>query len=211
MKTDWMDISVPLYNGMVCWPGDNGFHVERVVDIKKGAPCNVSVVTMGTHTGTHIDPPLHFLKNGKSLDKMPLEAVMGPARIIEIKDGKSIKSSELLQHKIKKGERILFKTLNSVKGWKTNRFLKEYVYISKEAAGFLAESGVMTVGIDYLSVGGFEIESKETHQALLKAGIWIIEGLNLLGVKPGRYELACLPLKIMDGDGAPARAVLKEI
>ena len=113
--------------------------------------------------------------------------------------------------RIKAGERILFKTPNSRKSWKTDSFDEDFVYISKEAAAFLAKAKVMTVGIDYLSVGGFRKDGIETHHALLGAGIWVIEGLNLAKIKPGRYELCCLPLKILNSDGAPARAVLRPI
>ncbi len=211
MSREWKDISVPLYNDMVHWPGDQDFYSERIWDIKKGSPCNVSLISMCSHTGTHMDPPLHFLKKGKSLDKLPLEAVIGPARVIEINNRKSIIPSELKKHKIGKGERILFKTLNSGRCWKKNRFVEDFVYVSKEAAEYLARIKVRVIGIDYLSVGGFEKESLETHQALLKTGVWIIEGLNLCGIKAGNYEMICLPLRILNSDGAPARAVIREI
>jgi arylformamidase len=211
MNQEWKDISVPLYNDMVHWPGDQDFYSERIWDIKKGSPCNVSLISMCSHTGTHMDPPLHFLKKGKSLDKLPLTAAIGPARVIEIKARQCIGISELKKHKLKKGERILFKTLNSRRCCKKDRFVEDFVYISKEAAEYLAEIRIKVIGIDYLSVGGFVKDNLETHQSLLKAGIWIIEGLDLSGIKPGNYELICLPLKILNSDGAPARAVLRKI
>ena len=209
MPARLLDISVPIRTGMVHWPGDAGIRVEKVRDMAQGAVCNVSSLAMGAHTGTHMDAPLHFLRNGKSLDTLPLEATIGPARVIEIKDRESIKAEELQPHKIKSGERILFKTLNSKKSWKTDAFDEDFVYISQEAARYLAQRRIQTVGIDYLSVGGFKRDGVETHHALLGAGIWIIEGLNLAKVKPGRYELICLPLKVMGIEGAPARAVLR--
>ena len=165
---------------------------------------------MGAHTGTHMDAPLHFLATGKSLDQLPLEATIGPARVIEIKDRNSIKLEEIQPHKINRGERILFKTRNSTASWKSDAFDEEFVYISKEAARYLAELEIQTVGIDYLSVGGFKCDGLDTHQALLGAGIWIIEGLNLAKVKPGTYDLICLPLKVIGIEGAPARAVLRK-
>jgi len=169
----------------------------------------VSAVNMTAHTGTHMDSPMHFFVDGKGIETLPFEATIGPARVIEIRDRGTIKAAELRGHRIRRGERVLFKTYGSAARWRNPEFDKEYVYISPEAAGFLADRGVRTVGIDYLSVGGYKKESAETHRALLGAGIWVIEGLNLDGVKPGRYDLICLPLRLADGEGAPARAVLR--
>ena len=129
--------------------------------------------------------------------------------MISIRDRKSIKPEELLRHAIRRGERILFKTHNSAHCWDTDRFVEDFVYISATAAQYLAERQVRLVGVDYLSVGGFRADGLETHQALLKAGIWVIEGLNLKRVRPGRVQLLCLPLKILGGDGAPARALVR--
>jgi arylformamidase len=191
------------------WPDNPPVRIERMLDMDQGAVCNVSTISMGSHTGTHMDAPLHFVRGGIGLDRMPLEATMGPARVIEIKDRTSIKLRHLAPHKLRRGERLLLKTSNSSRCWKTDEFVKEFVYISGEAAAHIAESGVMTVGVDYLSVGGFFHDGVETHQHLLGAGIWIIEGLNLSKIKPGKYDLLCLPLKILNGDGAPARALLR--
>jgi arylformamidase len=209
MGKKWIDISVTIKPGMAHWPDNPAIKVDRMLDMNKGDVCNVSVLSFGSHTGTHMDAPLHFIKNGKGLDKMPLDATIGPARVIEIKDKEAVKVEEIAKQKIKAGERILFKTRNSTRSWKTDEFDKNFVYISKEAAAFLARAKVMTVGIDYLSVGGFFKDGKETHDALLGAGIWVIEGLNLSKVKAGRYELNCLPIKVLNSDGAPARALLR--
>jgi arylformamidase len=140
---------------------------------------------------------------------MPLNAAMGSARVIPIHDRESIKADELAQHAIRRGERVLFRTYNSEHCWDTNHFVEDFVYISAAAAQYLADRQVRLVGVDYLSVGGFRADGVGTHQALLKAGIWVIEGLNLKQVQPGRVQLICLPLKILDGDGAPARAILR--
>lgn len=209
MGKKWIDISVTIKPGMAHWPDNPAIKVDRMLDMNKGDVCNVSVLSFGSHTGTHMDAPLHFIKNGKGLDKMPLDATIGPARVIEIKDKEAVKVEEIATQRIKAGERILFKTRNSTRSWKTDEFDKNFVYISKEAAAFLAKAKVMTVGIDYLSVGGFFKDGKETHDALLGAGIWVIEGLNLSKVKAGRYELNCLPIKVLNSDGAPARALLR--
>ncbi|HZY57229.1 MAG TPA: cyclase family protein, partial [Rubrobacteraceae bacterium] len=145
------------------------------------------------------------------LDEMPLEATIGRARVIEVHDPESVKPDELRPHGIRSGERILFKTRNSARRWHEEAFIENFVYVSQEAARYLAALEVLTVGIDYLSVGGFVRDGVETHQALLEAGIWIIEGLDLSQVEPGEYELICLPLKVERGDGAPARAILRAI
>ena len=205
----WLDISVPLRPGIVQWPGDPRLRIERIRDMAQGEICNVSTLSMCVHTGTHMDAPLHFIADARSMEKMPLDATIGPARVIESKDRESIKAEELRPHKIKPGERILFKTRNSRTSWKSDEFDEDFVYISQEAARYLARCRIRGVGVDYLSVGGFKKDAVETHRALLGAGIWIIEGLNLAMIKPGRYELVCLPLKVLGVEGAPARAVLR--
>jgi arylformamidase len=209
--SNWIDISVPVRNGMVHWPGDPPFHIERALDQEKGDTATVSKMTLGVHTGTHMDAPLHFIRNARSIDTMPLNATVGRARVIQISDPKSIKREELLGHSIAAGERILFKTTNSDRAWNSDAFDEDFVFIAQDGARYLAECGVRCVGVDYLSVGGFREDGPETHHALLEAGIWIIEGLNLKGVAPGPYELVCLPLKLAGSEGAPARAILKGI
>ena len=209
MTSGWIDISVMLKSGMVHWPGDPKIEIKQIHAIKKGAEANVSHLSVGSHTGTHMDAPYHFLLHGQGIDKMPFDATIGKARVIEIHDRVSIKPEELTAHKIHRGERILFKTRNSGRCWKTNVFIKDFVYISAPAAKFLAEQRIKSVGVDYLSVGGYHKDGTITHQVLLKVGIWIIEGLNLSKVKPGNCEFICLPLKLWHGDGAPARAILR--
>jgi arylformamidase len=209
MAKKWIDISVALHNGMVHWPDNPPVKIERMKDMDKGAVCNVSIMSLGAHTGTHMDAPLHFIKNGRSLDKLPLEATIGHARVIEIKDPVMVRPDELRGHNLRRGERILLKTRNSVGCWKTDAFVKDFVYISREAAQHVVDRGIGTIGVDYLSVGGFHRDGLETHRILLGAEIWIIEGINLSKVKPGKYELVCLPLKVLGSDGAPARALLR--
>ena len=211
MAQDWIDVSVPLKSGMVHWPDNPSVVIERMLDINRGDAANVSKMSLGSHTGTHMDAPIHFLPHGIGIDQMPLTATMGHARVIEIGDPESIKPGELVAHAIQRGERILFKTLNSQRCWHTNEFVEDFVYISHEAAQYLATAGVQTVGVDYLSVGGFKVDGPETHRALLEAGIWIIEGLDLAQAQPGIYDLVCLPLRIVGGDGAPARAIIRRV
>ena len=109
----WIDVSVPLKSGMVHWPSDPSVMIKRRKDMDQGDRCNVSHLSMGSHTGTHMDAPLHFLKDGKGLDQMPIEATNGPSRVIRIYHQESIRIQELKQHRIYQGERILFKTRNS--------------------------------------------------------------------------------------------------
>jgi len=208
---EWIDISVPLKSGMVHWPGDPEVKIERVRDAEKGDRNTLSEMCMGAHTGTHMDAPLHFVRGAVGIDRLPLDVVMGQARVIEIDDVESIKVEELGKHDIRRGERILFKTKNSFHVWQKADFVEDFVYISTEAARFLVERGVSLIGVDYLSVGGYKGNSSEAHTTLLGAGIWLIEGLDLSKVNAGDYELICLPLKIVDGDGAPARAVVKPL
>jgi arylformamidase len=210
-KGGWIDVSVPLRSGMVHWPDNPPVRIERMLDMESGDAANVSTISLGSHTGTHMDAPIHFVRGGEGIDRMPLDATLGRTRVIGIQDPESVKPEELEPHGIRRGERVLFKTRNSSRRWWTQDFIEDFVYVSQEAARYLAELGVRTVGVDYLSVGGFFRDGAETHQALLGAGIWVIEGLNLSGIEPGEYELICLPIKVEEGDGAPARAILRAI
>ena len=205
----WIDVSVTLRDGMVHWPDNPPVSITRQLDISKGDKANVSRLSIGSHTGTHMDAPLHFVPDGKGLDEMELEATMGPARVIEIDDPVAVTADALEDHVIGAGDRILFKTRNSDRRWVDQPFDEDFVYVSAGAAAHLAARGVRLVGIDYLSVGGFKSDGVETHTALLEAGIWVIEGLDLSRVSAGEYELVCLPLKILRSDGAPARAILR--
>ncbi len=207
----WIDVSVSLHSDMVHWPDNPPVRIERALNIEHGDVANVSEISMGAHTGTHMDGPIHFVQEGQGLDEMPLTATIGRARVIEISDPESIKVDELHPHRLQRGERILFKTQNSARRWSSEDFMEDFVYVSQGAARYLAERGIQTVGVDYLSVGGFRKDGGETHRALLEAGMWVIEGLDLSEVKPGEYELLCLPVKIERSDGAPARAILRAI
>ncbi len=209
-KNPWIDVSVPLSNTMHGWPGNPPTSITMHLGTAKGDVCNVSAINFNSHTGTHMDAPLHFLHHGKSMDELPWDAVIGPARVVEIKDREAIKPAELKKLKPRKGERLIFKTRNSAGSWKQREFDKDFVYISKEASQVLVDAGVQTVGIDYLSVGGFHKDGIETHHILLGAEVWIIEGLDLSKIKPGNYDLNCLPIRFQNGDGAPARCLLRK-
>ncbi len=196
---------------MVHWPGDPAFHIRQIYDQKKGDLCTLSQMDLSVHTGTHMDAPRHFLVDAPTMESMPIEATVGLARVIAIEDRKSIGRAELVQHAPQAGERLLFRTANCEAAWDSDEFFEEFVFIDKTGAEYLAECGIRTVGVDYLSVGGFRQDIVETHQALLGAGIWIIEGLDLREIAPGNYEMVCLPLKLVGSDGAPARAALRSL
>jgi arylformamidase len=210
-SAEWIDVSVVLKEGMPVWPGDHEFRVSKSGDMSSGDPYNVSWCSMSLHAGTHMDAPRHFIREGSGIDRLPLETVIGVARVIEIFDSNQISAEELARHDIREGERLLFKTRNSSDDWTREPFRRDYVYLSSEAAKLIANRRVSLVGADYLSVSGYEEDPAETHRLLLNAGVWIIEGLFMVHVQPGDYELICLPLKLENGDGAPARAVLRPL
>jgi arylformamidase len=209
--SDWIDISIPLRNGMVHWPGDRPFELRRESGMSQGGEYNLSSFSTSAHAGTHMDAPLHFLADGASMDDLPLETVIGRARVVAIEDPERIRTRELEGYRILPGERVLFKTANSLRAWGDQPFEKRFVAFAAEAAEYLARLRPSLVGVDCLSVGAFESDGAETHRALLGAGIWVIEGLDLHRVDPGDYELVCLPLRIAGVEGAPARAVLRRI
>jgi arylformamidase len=194
---------------MMGWPGDPPYEIKLVQSIEQGSEFNLSKISLGVHSGTHIDSPLHFFRDGRDVSSLPLDSVMGKARVIEIKDTVAIKSAELVEHQIQSGERILFKTRNSKRDWPNQPFRDDFISISKEAAGFLAPKHLKAVGVDYLSVGANNADGVEVHRSLLEAGTCLIEGLNLENVDPGQYWLICLPLNLVSAEGAPARAILK--
>ena len=210
-KSNWIDISLTIHPGMPYWPDNPAVNVEPSQCLAHGGVCNVSKMTIGTHTGTHVDGINHFIKGGIGIDQMPLDATIGRARVIEIKDTEQIKVAEIEPHNLQAGERILFKTKNSTHALKADHFVEDFVHISTDAAKYLGERKVRTVGVDYLSVGGYQGNVIDVHHALLGSGIWAIEGLDLSQVEPGEYELICLPIKLKDGDGGLARAILKPI
>jgi arylformamidase len=204
--TEWIDVSVPIYGGMIYWPDNPQIEIDAIMHLERGDVCTVSSLKMGTHTGTHIDGPNHFLPGGSGTDEVPLHNLIGPARVIGIEDPRAVRQGELSKHKLGHSERLLFKTVNSRRSWNFSEFVSDFVSIAEDAANYLTELKTLTVGIDYLSAG-----SPEVHRTLLGAGVVIIEGLNLSEVSPGEYEFICLPLRIVGGDGAPARALLKPL
>ncbi|MHB8108770.1 MAG: cyclase family protein [Syntrophorhabdaceae bacterium] len=207
-----LDISVPMTEGMPLWPGDPPLLIQRISDIDHGALCNVSRFSCGVHTGTHVDAPIHFVKKGAAIDELPLGALVGPAHVFEFsEDIKEIGPRELESLEWASDvERVLFKTRNSSFWAKPKHdFQRDFTAFTVAGARWLsARRGLLSVGIDYLSVQLFHDPSPETHRVLLSAGLALIEGLDLSRVRPGRYGLYCLPINLVGVEGAPARAIL---
>jgi arylformamidase len=204
-----IDITVPLSPDLAVYPGDPPFSLDPVARVARGDGANVSRITLGTHAGTHVDVPRHLRDDGASVDQVPLDLLAGRARVIELHDVAAIGRRELARLPVKGEERIILKTGNSML-WSQPGFRDGYASLTPEGAHYLVEAGTRLVGIDYLSIGPFGNEA-EVHRILLDAGVLILEGLNLTGVEPGHYELLCLPLSIVGGDGAPARALLRSV
>jgi arylformamidase len=201
---------MPIRDGMVHWPGDPECHITRVNRMEDGAVCNLTHLSMSAHTGTHMDAPRHFIADGMTMEQMPFEPVIGRCKVYDLTSVEGqITAEDLKPFKFATGQRVLFKTRNSTRSWAMNEFDKDFISIRADAAQHLVDQKVMTVGVDYLSIGGYGKDVVETHRIMLGAGIWVIEGLNLAATKPGYYDLICLPLKIEGADGAPCRVVLR--
>ncbi|BCS81915.1 cyclase family protein [Anaerocellum diazotrophicum] len=205
-----IDVSSPISNSMVYFPGDPKPQISKVYSIEKGEAANVSKLILSSHTGTHIDAPAHFIKDGRTVDQIPLEYLIGEVKVFEVYDNDSITREFLESKDIDYGDRIFFKTKNSQYLSNTSEFYENYVYLSLEAAQFLIEKKVQVVGIDCLSIEEFASYDFAVHKLLLSNDVVIIEGLDLSQVCRGKYRYAALPLKIKDCDGAPARVVLIE-
>jgi arylformamidase len=207
MAHEWIDVSLPVRHGMIHWPDNPVPEVVQTSDMKAGAVCNLTRVAFGVHTGTHMDSMRHFVADGITIEQMPIDASIGPARLIAI-DEPAIRREHLEPYHPQRGERLLIKTSNSDRCWVDDTFREDYVGVEDCAAKFLVECGIRTIGVDYLTVAPWH-DTVSTHVTLLSAGIWIIEGLDFRGVAPGDYDLVCLPLKIVGSDGSPARCVIR--
>ncbi len=191
---------------MVVWPGDPGVSLDLVSSLERGDPANVSRLGMGTHTGTHVDAPRHFLSGGGDAASLPLEVLVGEATVLDLTAVEKAVEPEHLGSPLP--ARLLLKTRNSNFWGRANSFRRDFVAVGEAAARHLVKEGVRLVGVDYLSVEAIGSSDYPTHHALLEAGVVILEGLNLAEVIPGRYRLVCLPLPLVGADGAPARTVL---
>ena len=202
------DVSLPLVADGLTYPGNPPIAIEPQQSIALGAGANVSRISFGSHTGTHVDAPKHFFDDGAGADALPLDVLMGPAMLIAVADDvMAVGEEQLRLHELAGHRRVLIRTRNStfVRG---RDFVRDYTYLAPDGATYLASLGVALVGVDYLSIEQFHSGHHRTHRTLLERGIVIVEGLDLSAPPSGPYELRCLPLRLVGLDGAPARAVL---
>ena len=204
-----VDVSVLLAPGLATYPGNPEFQISAVNRIADGDIANNSKLVMGTHTGTHVDAPLHFFDGRPGVDAMPLELLIGRARVIDLPHRGGITEQHLAAAGLREDLRVLLRTPNSALWNTSDGFHTDYTYLTEGGAKFLVGQGVKVVGVDYLSVEQYNKAGAPAHKALLGSGVIIIEGLNLSETDAGQYEMYCLPLRIAGADGAPARVVLK--
>ena len=208
-----IDITIPITSSTPVWPGDPKPTVRQVSSIEAGDESNVTQIRMSVHTGTHIDAPKHFFKQGITIDQIPLSKLVGDALVVQIVNEVNIITAEVLSSHpqidaIRCAKKILFRTKNSLLWQKyPAQFITEYVGIDTSGAEFLATFDLDLIGIDYLSIAPFH-DLNIPHQILLAKGVVLLEGIDLSQVSDGIYRLMCLPLKITAVEGAPVRAIL---
>jgi arylformamidase len=205
-----IDVTLPIRPGMLTYPGDPVVSVERTSDMQHGDVSNLSVISMSTHTGTHVDPPLHFVDGGAPIDRVPLDTLVGEALVVDMRGHHEIGATELERLELPADvTRLLFLTDWSARwGEAAAAFPNDATCVTAEGAGWLISRGIRLVGTDFLSIEAADDPAFPVHRGLLGANVVIVEGLDLRDVPAGRYTLWCLPLRILDGDGGPARAVL---
>jgi arylformamidase len=201
------DVTVPLSAQVPTFPGDPAFRMDFVHRMADGKPYNVAHLDLGAHAGTHVDAPYHFLADGATVDQLPLEILLGKARVVGMA-GDAIRRVDIEELDLSDDLRVLFKTRNSGQ-LRTGPFQEDFVYLDPDAASYLADQGIKLVGIDSLSIERFGSKDFAAHHALLGAGVVVLEGLDLSDVDPGDYDMTCLPLRIVGADASPARVVLK--
>jgi arylformamidase len=203
-----IDVSVPLDTNLPTYPDNTPFSIEPLKRIAQGDHANLSSLHMSAHVGTHVDAPRHFFDSAPGTEALPLDMLLGRTRVIALDTRKGITAADLSPFDLSEDVRVLIKTSNS-RLWATSEFHTGYVGVTESGARYLVEHGVKVVGVDYLSVEEFRSPGAPAHHVLLGAGVIVIEGLNLLDVDPGVYDMYCLPLRIVGCDGAPARVVLR--
>lgn len=202
------DISRPIHTGMPVWPGDTAADFQLVATIPQGSVCNIGRLHVSVHTGTHGDAPFHYNDAGAKIDEVPVDTYIGPALVVDIRGQTSITPALLERHDFSTTARVLFKS----DSWADpTRFPPDWPLLTADVPAWLAARGVKLVGLDVPSVDHLTSKDLPIHHALDAAGIVILENLDLRAVKPGRYELIALPLKIRGGDGSPVRAVLRDL
>ena len=209
------DVTVPISNELPTWPDDPAVHLTVWRSLSSGDSANVSMLSLSAHTGTHVDAPAHFIEGAAKIESLPLDVLIGEAQVVEVPNDILVIDEEfVLAHCPPDTKRMLFKTRNSAFWSETKpEFHTDFTYLDLKAAESLVERGIQLVGIDYLSIEKYDSPKHETHLALLRHGVVILEGLNLTDIPAGKYELICLPLRLRSnkGDGAPARVVLRTI
>src|SRR3989442_6083036 len=208
----WIDVTATLDPARTpIYAGDAPMKFDFLKDMRKGDKLTLSVYSLGAHSGTHIDAPMHFITNGASIDQVALEPLIGAARVIDIPDSvQAIDAQELSRHDWLGVKRVLFRTRSTLRGWMDSAFHRDFAYIAPDAAKLLADAGVVLVGVDYIPAEQFGATAPRTHQILLGHGIPIVEGLDLRPVQAGDYDLIVLPLKVRGHEGAPARAIVRQ-
>jgi arylformamidase len=202
------DVSVPLSAEVPVFPGDPPLELQQLARLEDGSAYCLSRIALGSHSGTHVDAPAHFLPGGAGVDALPLEILIGKARVVKLPVSERIERSDLEELDLSDDLRVLFKTRMSGQ-LRQPVFQEDHVYVTPDAAIYLAQIGIKLVGMDYLSIERFGTSDYAAHRALLSAGVVIVEGLDLSEVEPGEYDMFCLPLRIPGGDGSPARVVLR--
>jgi len=204
-----IDVTVPIRDAMAVYRANPPVRIRPAMTLRKDG-VNLSELCLGSHTGTHVDAPSHFIKGGKGIDRVELERFLGPAYVADLRRVEGgISALDLAEARIPPASRrVLLRTSNS-RWWHPARaFRTDFVYLAPDGADWLVERGVQLVGIDYLSIEGYGVPGAPTHKRLLGAGIPILEGLDLFNVRPGRWQMAAFPLRIKDGDAGGTRAVL---
>ena len=203
-----IDVTIPLDSNVPLYPGNTPFSLEAIKRISRGVSSNVSTLHMSAHGGTHVDAPRHFFDDATGTEALPLEMLVGRARVVEVTSRKGITADDLTRFDLSEDVRVLIKTANS-RLWGSPEFHPDYVGVTESGARYLVDHGIKVVGVDYRCVEEFKRPGAPAHHLLLGGGTIVIEGLNLRDVDPGIYEMYCLPLPLVESDGAPARVVLR--
>jgi arylformamidase len=204
-----IDISLPLHPDMPVWPGSPGVRIRHTRTIADGNPSNESKLEMDVHCGTHVEGPLHFIDGAEPVGTIPMSVFVGPAHVEHLRGATAIGPNELAS--VPPGtERLLLRTSNSDLWRQTATFRRDYVALTLDGAKWIADRGIKLVGVDYLSVQRWG-DDPETHRVLMRAGVAILEGIDLSDAPAGDYRLTCLPLRLESTEAAPARAILEPL
>jgi len=201
------DVTVPLTPGMPTYPGDPPFELEAIRSLAEDR-YRLSRLVLSTHAGTHVDAPAHFLDGGATVDQLPLEILLGKARVVELSSRERVERADMEALDLRDDLRVLLKTRMSGQMLRT-AYQEDHLYVTVDAAHYLAQAGIKLVGFDYLSIDRAGSADFPAHHALLGKGVVVVEGLDLSEVEPGEYDMTCLPLRVGGGDAAPARVVLR--